>query len=189
MAVPLHKKFAYRDIVDMLPLPWENTDIVFEHDGHAVTQIDNLHDAGLEGFMLAHCLGTKDRDFFDNHLVFSIRDARMVPHATILYAKNRVSSPYGVCNDLLRSGMAMRQGTGLHLLQIRGRHDAVAHIVYHRVARAFHQSMAGTIQVEDGLLDYLCMAYGDNDLTYHRSLWLHRRNDFNPEWWKENARK
>lgn len=147
--------------------------------GYSIEVVETEWDYGVEGFMLAHCLGTKDwMKFHKNHVVFSIRDKYGVPHATLLYARSRTESDYGDFNDFLGGTPMMYYGEALHHLQARGRNDNLAMRPFHRIAREFHKSRGGTLGRHNAILDAYCTLHGDRDRRYHYEYTLGPYNPF-----------
>jgi hypothetical protein len=177
------------DLADFLPIPWDGRASIHSPEpGYTVEKIVTDFDFGLEGYLLGHCLGTKDvPDFKKNHELYSIRDVDGIPHATILYARDRKGSPYGSCDDFMHSTPARIFGEDMHLLQVRGRHDRIAARPYHRMARKFHKAYTGRILASETHLDIRCMWIGDRDWSYHNK-WKFEENfnQFNPEFRGEN---
>lgn len=177
-----------KDLTDWMPFPWEQREVVAEMDGHEVVTVVTPHDFALEGFLLAHCLGTKNvPEFLQNHRIFSVRDKNGVPHCTILYTFNREHSEYGKSDDFAASLPGVWKGKGMHLLQVRGRVDDLARVEYHRIARAVHRHvMKGDIEIPDVHLDRWCIGMGDRDTIYHRGYRIDvSKNIHNPNFWRE----
>lgn len=176
-----------RSIRDMLPLPWVDRDPVWEQGAHTLERVEHEFDYGLEGWLLAHCLGTKDvPQFQEQHVVYSLRDPHGVPHCTVLCAWDRWKSPYGRADDFGVSGPGLLDGKALHLLQIRGRGDRLARKEYHRLIRKWWtDEMGGTIHRPDWWMDAQLMLIQDRDTQYHYSLLLDEKaNFFNPEFYE-----
>lgn len=189
----LPRRHRLQDLRDILPLPWEDAKVVAEIDGYDVCAVRTPFDYGLEGYLLAHCLGTKDDEFREKHRVYSIRDRNGVSHCTILYycGASRNESPYGICDDF-GSSRPGRDGNGqeLHLLQVRGREDQIAHPDYHEIARRFHETLGGEILVPEDALDAYCSRNGDKDYRYHDDYTLDTWvNWFNPGFWRKEGSK
>lgn len=161
----------YEDILQMLPLGWDADKMIWQdkHSAYGITNVVTQNDYGIEGKMLAHCLGTKRAEHFNGaHRVFSIRDPEGVPHATILTTRNPQESPYGMCRDLA-TGMPMYlDDEKLWVLQVRGRDDALAMLDFHRIARRWYIDYGGILRVGERNLDDLVRSNRpDRDEAYH----------------------
>src|SRR5438105_739592 len=110
-----------QDLLTMTPLPWEEREVVYKEGEHTIERLRTQWDYELEGYMLAHCLGTKNAETFGkHHYVFSVRDNAGIPHATVLCVRRGKRSPYGGCADLGTNNHMKFEGKKLRVLQVRG---------------------------------------------------------------------
>ena len=178
-----------QDLLRDMPPPWEQRDVVDTFGAYTVERVSTQWDYELEGFYLAHCLGTKDADEFNRiHRVFSIREAELgIPHATILAVKKgkQKHSPYGICSDLGSHANCMVRGDKLRVLQVRGRHDALARPEFLSVAAAFYCSRGGRLRVPLQAIQKFAERKGDQDVLYHYHFLMGKTNPFTYAHWKE----
>lgn len=158
--------------ISAIDIPWENPLVVYQvPDSPYTIQVCNTEwDYGIEGYLLAHCLGTKDFDDFSKaHAVYSLRDAIGIPHATILCVREDEYSPYGMCWDIggVEWFTPEDPSEKLRILQVRGRNDDIAHPVFHAMVRAWYENFGGKLIVEPQKLVKLLRKLGDKDKKYH----------------------
>lgn len=191
--VRAYRQDGLRDI-SVGGVPWENPASVWNtSDGaYSIQRCDTAWDYALEGWYLAHCLGTKDYEQFSKaHVVYSLRDRLGIPHATILCVRPEEYSPYGRCWDI-GSGRVFTPESSepdLRVLQVRGRHDAIAMPIFHAIVRAWYVAHGGYIEVEIAALVRYLQREGDDDFAYHfRYLMDERDNAFTWAHWNEKMR-
>lgn len=147
-------------------------------------------DYELEGFYLAHCLGTKNYDDFAKaHVVYSLRDGLGYPHATILCVRPEEYSPYGACWDVGSRYEFAPEGESLRILQVRGRNDDLAMAPFHAIVRDWYILHGG--QIDSRILsriDEVIWREGDSDWNYHFRYLLDERNPFTWAHWNEKMR-
>ena len=182
-----------KDISEIVP-PWENPLVVYEipDSPYTIQKCDTEWDYGIEGYFLAHCLGTKDFDHFSRaHAVYSLRDAAGIPHATILCVREDEYSPYGMCWDIggVEWFTPEDPSEKLRILQVRGRNDDIAHPVFHSMVRGWYVNFGGRILVDIEKLVNLLMRKGDHDFEYHFEYLLDEStNQFGWAHWNEKMR-
>lgn len=179
-----------RDISNV-EIPWENPFEVWEDPSGAYTvqRCASQWDWWLESYFLAHCLGTKNyEEFSKNHVVYSIRDKVGVPHATILCVREDCYSPYGRCWDIGSVQIFTPEEEPLRVLQVRGRNDAIAHPIFHAIARDWYVRYGGRIEAPIESIVNVVMKLGDDDLDYHFRYMLDERNGFLWTHWNERMR-
>lgn len=191
MVVKAQAVDSLRDISD-ITIPWENPRIVWEvpDSPYTIQVCDTAWDYGMEGYFLAHCLGTKDHESFRKaHAVYSLRDQGNFPHATILCCRDGEYSPYGAAWDIGSVLSFQPEGESLRVLQVRGREDAIAHPVFHAMVRAWYVAHGGEIQVDIARLVELLTKHGDDDYKYHfRYLLDESVNHFQWAHWNQEMR-
>jgi len=161
--------------VDLLKVekPWEKYRIVWSDPNgqYDMVAIETQWDYCLEGYFLAHCLGTKDFDEFnDIHVAYSLRDSLRIPHATVLCLRDSKWSDYGKSADLGTTAFFYPEsGLRARVLQVRGREDCVAALPFHRLVREWYSSHGGQLVIEQERLDAWCRSrmMGDHDDLYH----------------------
>jgi hypothetical protein len=185
---------ALVDLLGILPrIQWAERNVVWRdtETSYRVERVRAQWDYEMEGYLLAHCLGTKNaRLFNEKHEVFSIRGEEGIPHATILMCKVLGDSPYSMSNDLGTSAtdFCRVEGEPLWPLQVRGREDDLARAEFHQIARAFYREMGGEIVWADSVADSICTAHGDRDLKYHYGFLLDEKvNQFTYGYWNNAA--
>jgi hypothetical protein len=140
---------------------------------YSMVEVKTQWDFELEGYFLAHCLGTKKSvEFNVAHRVFSLRDKLGLPHATILLQRTGVHSPYGVSRDLLTDKpvkLGLENPTSYQVLQVRGREDRIARWEYYAIVRSWYLKHGGKFPVNRpvGTVRRLVTAVQDDDLKYH----------------------
>lgn len=160
--------------------PWEKCVQNWEtKDGaYSIVEVSTQWDYELEGYYLAHCLGTKNAEEFNiAHRVFSVRDKLGFPHATILLQRMGIHSPYGQSRDLLTDApMRLDESDSkfpirYYVLQVRGREDKLARWEYYRLVREWYVQNGG--QFREGkkrplaLIRKAVMHAQDPDVKYH----------------------
>lgn len=154
-------------------VPWESRRVVWNEPlgAYTIEALESQWDYALEGFFLAHCLGTKDYDEFSlSHKAYSVKDEMGFPHATILCGIADVWSPYGRSADI---GTVepfwpeLASGPELNVLQVRGRCDALAMLPFHKMVREWYEDRGGKLQVADSTIDAAVARLGDDDVEYH----------------------
>lgn len=167
---------SLKKLPDLLPLPWEEREVHWEdpESGYRVEKVRTQWDYQLEGYLLAHCLGTKNADVFGRiHRVFSVREPEGIPHCTILTTFAPRLSPYGQSADLAtKDPMTLKEGKRRHkawVLQVRGRTDLVAYPAFHQIARRWYKAHKGGKLLDDEKMDELLLnlKFLDRDITYH----------------------
>jgi hypothetical protein len=168
------------DVLNMIPIPWEERDAVAQSGEYTIERVRTQWDYELEGFMLAHCLGTKNAETFGkHHRVFSVREKGSgIPHATVLCVRRGARSPYGACADLGTKGHMRFEGRKLRVLQVRGRFDALARPEYLQLVFQWFQSLGGKPRISLNTMLHHAVKYGDDDDYYHFENWMDERNDF-----------
>lgn len=162
-------------LVDLLEVekPWEKyrkvwTDPQGQYD---IVAIETQWDYCLEGYFLAHCLGTKDFDEFNSdHIVYSLRDSLQIPHATILCLRDSKWSVYGNSADLGTTAFFFPEpDIRARVLQVRGREDCIAALPFHRLVREWYKSRGGKLAIAEDRMDWWCKSRltGDHDEDYH----------------------
>lgn len=158
--------------------PWEKYAVHWETlDGaYQIVEVTTQWDYELEGYFLAHCLGTKNADEFGMaHRVFSVRDKLTYPHATILLNKVGAYSPYGASSDLLTT-YTMKlpapdtgRDIAYKVLQVRGREDRVARWEYYSIVRQWFRTHGGKFPKDKpaSLVHRALMNVQDPDVKYH----------------------
>jgi hypothetical protein len=179
-----------RDLLAESPLPWEERATVAKSGAYTFERVRTQWDYELEGFLLAHCLGTKDAHEFNlNHEVFSIRQADTgIPHATILCVKKGKSSPYGRCSDLgtHKPFRPRKDGYKLRVLQVRGRNDVLAKPEFLGLAMRWYVFGGGKPRISLELLQEYAARKGDDDDLYHYcGLLDERTNEYNWAHWRK----
>lgn len=172
MAVP---KTAYTDMLEKwgAGVPWESREVVWKepHEAYTIEILNSQWDYAMEGFFLAHCLGTKDFDAFSkSHRAYSVRDEMGFPHCTILCAYEGQFSPYGASTDIGTIEPfwpEKAEGPELNVLQVRGRTDDLAMLVFHKMVREWYEERGGKLQVPDSTMDRVVLKQGDDDAMYH----------------------
>lgn len=187
------KASSLRNLREHLPVPWENPEVVWEHPDapYSIAKCDTPWDYGTEGYFLAHCLGTKDyHEFSEAHMVYSLRDALGIPHATILCLREDHHSPYGACWDIGSVLPFMPEpGNPMRILQVRGRYDDVAMIPYHRMVRDWFVDQGGELSVQIDDFERVLARYQDTDTDYHfRYLINESKNAFTWAFWNARMR-
>lgn len=168
----VRRKAQYRDMLTM-EIPWESREVLWEdpQGGYTVERVASQWDYGLEGYFLAHCMGTKDFDEFEKaHRVYSLRDAKGIPHCTILCQRTDEWSPYGRSTDLGTVEPFWPEKAGgieVTVLQVRGRQDALAMLPFHKLVREWYEARGGKLMVADSRMDAACLSIGDDDFEYH----------------------
>lgn len=166
------KNTQYMDVLTHLP-EWEERRPVWAdpHGAYTIEILESQWDYELEGFFLAHCLGTKDAAEFNlGHRAYSVRDRFGIPHATVLCAFADVWSPYGKSADLGTIEPFWPEktdGPELNVLQVRGRCDALAMLPFHKLVRQWYEDRGGKLQVPDSTMDTAVTRLGDSDVMYH----------------------
>ena len=158
-----------RDISD-IDIPWENPEVIWDipKSPYTIVRCDTQWDYGMEGYFLAHCLGTKDHDAFSKaHVCYSLRDTLGVPHCTILCVREDEYSPYGYAWDIGSVRSFTPEGESLRILQVRGREDRIAMPIFHAYVRDWYTRNGGKIDVDITKLVNLLKKQGDNDRNYH----------------------
>jgi hypothetical protein len=156
-----------------MDIPWEKTEVVWTEPAGAYTiqRVTTEWDYGLEGYFLAHCLGTKDVPRFERiHKVYSLRDKLGIPHCTILCASAQQWSEYGNSADLGTVETFWPEGFDgpeLNVLQVRGRCDAIAMLPYHQLVREWYEAKGGKLTMPDADLNRAVIRMGDDDYAYH----------------------
>lgn len=155
-----------------LNIPWEEREVVSRSGPYTIESVRTQWDYELEGFFLAHCLGTKDADKFGrHHQVFSVRDADSgVPHATILCVRPGKWSPYGGCRDLGTKHSMRIDGKKLRVLQVRGRFDEIARPEFMYLTAMWFQAQGGKLDIPLAQVLRYCAVKGDDDEEYHYDL-------------------
>lgn len=158
-----------RDISKVV-IPWEKPEVVWEHPegAYSVCKCDTPRDWNFEGYFLAHCLGTKEYEEFSKaHVVYSLRDKRGIPHATILCLREDEFSPYGAAWDIGSILPFQPEDEPLRILQVRGREDDIAHPVFHCMVREWYVAHGGIIQADIANIVEFLRVRGDSDENYH----------------------
>jgi hypothetical protein len=163
--------------------PWEKYRVVCKLDNqYDIVALETQWDYCLEGYFLAHCLGTKDFDEFnENHVAYSLRDSLQIPHATILCLRDGKWSDYGHSSDLGSTAYFYPEsGLRARVLQVRGREDCVAALPYHRLVREWYKDHGGELVITDDRLDFWCNSRmtGDHDEFYHYKYLLNTAVNF-----------
>jgi hypothetical protein len=168
------------DMLSMIPLPWEEREAVAQHGEYTIERVRTQWDYELEGFMLAHCLGTKDAEAFGkHHVVFSVREKHTgIPHATVLCVRKGGRSPYGACADLGTKSHMKFEGRKLRVLQVRGRQDDYARPEYIEFVFKWFQSLGGKPKISLHTLLWHADKHGDTDDAYHFDGWMDEENHF-----------
>lgn len=163
-------KKPMRDMLRM-EIPWESPAVVWETGPYSIVRCETQWDYGMEGYFLAHCIGTKDYvSFSEAHSIYSLRDPFGIPHATILCLKQGHFSPYGDSFDLGTNSSFYPEGKvgdKCVVLQVRGREDALAMVPYHRIVRDWFRENGGVILWDDESLDRAVQKHHDTDYDYH----------------------
>jgi hypothetical protein len=122
----------------------------------------------MEGYLLAHCIGTKDADEFGKaHRVFSLRDKLGVSHCTVLLQRDNTWSPYGGSRDLLTNSPMTLGKDKYFVLQVRGREDELARWEYYWMVLQWYLAHGGKCNVQYGKLQQAVEHVQDSDLKYH----------------------
>lgn len=178
-----------RDISN-ITVPWESTQEVWRDGPYSIVRSDSQWDWWLESYFLAHCLGTKNHaEFSKAHVVYSLRDAFGIPHATILCVREDEFSPYGRCWDVGSHHNFQPEQESVRILQVRGRNDDLAMAPYHALIRDWYVQNGGILQVPiDKFVQYI-LREGDADYDYHFRYKLDtKRNGFLWTHWNERMR-
>ena len=188
-------KPGLRDLIS-IKKPWSEYRIVWsEPEGqYDMVAIETQWDYGLEGYFLAHCLGTKDyEEFSETHIAYSLRDSLRIPHATILCVRDGARSMYGGCTDLgTTRSFTPEEGVSCRVVQVRGRQDTLAAMPYHRIVRSWFVAHGGALIMSPDTLDYWCESprLADHDWQYHCEYLLDESvNFFNWAHHNEEARR
>lgn len=158
-----------------LERPWEEEIPVWEapRGGYRLEEIRTQWDYELEGYFLAHCLGTKDADEFNKaHRVFSLRDRFRIPHCTVLLQRNDTWSPYGQSADLGTEHPCYIDDDPYWVLQVRGRNDDVARWEFYKLVLQWFMQHGGKLEVPAATLMRRIGVIGDRDLKYHYGYFL-----------------
>lgn len=160
--------------------PWEKCVVnwVTDDGAYSMVEVTTQWDFELEGYYLAHCLGTKNADEFNvAHRVFSLRDRLGFPHATILLQRIGRFSPYGQSRDLLTDSPVLLKEEGskfpvrYNVLQVRGREDQIARWEYYALVRDWYTQHGGVFRKsKNRSLDLVRRAVvhaQDKDIKYH----------------------
>lgn len=184
--------------------PWESPSIQWKNpDGaYAMTEVKTQWDFQLEGYYLAHCLGTKNAaEFLVAHRVFSLRDKLGYPHATILLLKEGAYSPYEASHDLLTDHTlklkvpfgSKTRDQRYRVLQVRGRTDDIARWEYYSIVRDWFAAHGGRFPRSHprGDVKRAVLKMQDTDVKYHYAYMLDESvNYFNwAHWNSDMARK
>lgn len=154
-------------------VPWESQNVVWNEPfgAYTIESLDSQWDYALEGFFLAHCLGTKDFDEFSLvHHAYSVKDALGFPHCTILCVEEDTWSSYGRSADLGTMEPfwpESARGPAMRVLQVRGREDALAMLPYHKMVREWYEDRGGKLYTRDSVMDAYITRNGDDDIPYH----------------------
>lgn len=175
--------------------PWEQYVVQWatEDGAYSIVEVNTQWDYELEGYLLAHCLGTKNATEFNvAHRVFSLRDRLGFPHATILLNRMGVHSPYGASRDLLTSAPMKLKEDGqkfpirYYVLQVRGREDQIARWEYYAIVRDWFRKHGGRFTPKRDVDDVrrAVMHAMDRDVKYHYGYLLDESaNFFTWAWW------
>lgn len=168
------------DLLNLIPIPWEERDVVAQHGEYTIERVRTQWDYELEGFMLAHCLGTKNAETFGkHHTVFSVREKGTgIPHATVLCVRRGARSPYGACADLGTKNHMRLGGRKLRVLQVRGRYDDLARPEYLEIVFRWFMSLGGKPTISLNTLLRHAYTHGDDDEDYHFDGWMDEVNGF-----------
>lgn len=170
--------------------PWEESIVQWstEDGAYSMHEVRTQWDYELEGYFLAHCLGTKDADEFNKaHRVLSLRDRLGYPHATILLQRVGKFSPYGQSRDLLtddpvRLKEPNKRALIAHtVLQVRGREDAIARWEYYALVRHWYTQHGGRFRDKSKTPDLVrraVMSHSDRDIKYHYGYLLDESANF-----------
>lgn len=172
MVINRGKNSGLRDLLS-IDKPWSEYRIVWTDPTgqYDMVAVETQWDYGLEGYFLAHCLGTKDfEEFNEDHVVYSLRDSRRIPHATALCIRDGKRSLYGQSTDLgTMAPFRPEPGLDARVLQVRGREDKLAALPYHRLVRDWYIASGGELMLDPKRLDAWCTrsAFSDFDWQYH----------------------
>jgi hypothetical protein len=168
---------THRGLTPILKMgaPWEERIPIWAPKSGAYTleEVRTQWDYELEGYFLAHCLGTKDSTEFNKaHRVFSLRDSLGFPHCTVLLHRDGVWSPYGRSADLFTENRVLIGNRWYKVLQVRGREDAIARPEYYGLVVQWFESLGGVMEFDLGEIQRYLMRRGDSDIKYHYSYLL-----------------
>lgn len=196
------RKQRWVNLLDKGTPPWEKYAVQWEtQDGaYQVVEVTTQWDYELEGYFLAHCLGTKNaREFGVAHRVFSLRDKLGYPHATILLQKVGMHSPYGQSRDLLTENPMKlpvsyaKFDAAYRVLQVRGREDQIARWEYYSIVRKWYVAHGGLFTDKKkplGLVRRAVQHAQDCDVKYHYGYLLDESvNFFTWAWWNTPERE
>lgn len=183
--------------------PWEESIVQWatENGAYSLYEVNTQWDYELEGYFLAHCLGTKKAAEFNvAHKVLSLRDKLGYPHATVLLNRLGKYSPYGASRDLLTDepvkldDPSAKFPVAYRVLQVRGREDRIARWEYYALIRGWYTQHGGLFKDKEkplGLVKRAVIHAQDRDIKYHYGYILDESaNWFNWAYWNapESAR-
>lgn len=168
---------AHRGLTPILRLgaPWEERIPVWGNKSGSYTleEVRMQWDYELEGFFLAHCLGTKDANAFNKaHRVFSLRDSLGFPHCTVLLQRDGEWSPYGKSGDLFTDNRMLIGNRWYKVLQVRGREDQIARPEFYSMVVEWYESLGGKMEMPLAEIQRFLLRRGDTDIKYHYSYLL-----------------
>lgn len=181
-----------RNLLDM-EVPWEKPTVVWKDnsEAYALTDVTTQWDYGMEGYLLAHCIGTKDADEFNKaHRVLSLRDKLGISHCTVLLQRDHTWSPYGNSADMLTRKPLTLDGDKFFVLQVRGREDNLARWEYYKLIRQWYIENGGKINGPYAKHRAAVLCFQDRDMKYHYGYMLDEsKNHFDWAHHNEEYRK
>lgn len=135
---------------------------------YSIEEVRTQQDFQKETYYLAHCLGTKRAESFNQvHRVFSVRDSLGFPHATILLQRDGTYSPYGDSRDMYTNKTMLIGNRHYHVLQVRGREDRLSRPEFFTMAAEWYESCGGKLENPLGEIQRMLLRRGDQDVNYH----------------------